>query len=427
MKKSNLFGLIMLCNTCTAFAHSSHHSSTWQKINVDPQIEIIDDDGMTKTINPSCALDTLTNPAGGEPLDNAFHFYYKQGKSNDLLVYFNGGGACWTDSTCVASLALSSVPDARPAYNPSILTENAPDNAGGIFDDSKKENPFKNWSKVFIPYCTGDIHIGSSDTTYYDVDGSITGFPGAPVQIKHRGFDNFMAVREWLKNNRHSKKHRRIDKLMVTGSSAGGYGATLNFPYLKTAFPKAKTYLLADASAAIVTQGFIDDVFNFDKNWQVESTLPILFKELLTTYSALGFNHEVFSVLTAAYPSSRFAQYTTSQDAVQVQFLKIMDQVDQGNNNPFSWGLSTADFMYFYEWNLRMESSLDYLSDSNTNYQYYIGAGSVHSILTDAFATDAIPHPFYSEQSADGVKFSRWLKRFISSRRFHQQSVKYSD
>ncbi|KKO48328.1 hypothetical protein VT06_12425 [Arsukibacterium sp. MJ3] len=420
-------GTVLLFSTLTANAHGKAAVSEWEVIPVEAQMDIVDDQGTTRTINPSCAFDTVANPETGEPLDNAFHFYFKQGKSKNLLVYFNGGGACWNDATCIASLALASVPAARPAYNPSILAENSPQNAGGIFDDSQKANPFKDWSKVFIPYCTGDIHVGSTDTTYTDVDGSITGYPGAPVTVKHRGFDNFMAVREWLKNQLDNKKQHKIKKLLVTGSSAGGYGATLNFPYLQAAFPKADSALFADASEAIVTQGFIDSVFGFDKVWNVETSLPLLFSEALTTYSATEFNAEIFTKLSEAYPDSRFAQYTTQFDIVQVQFLKIMDQNDQGNSNPFTWGITEYDYLYFAEWNARMEASLSFLSETTNNYQYYIGSGNIHTILTNAFATAEVPQPFYHEQSADNVKFTRWLERFASSAKFKAHSVKYSD
>lgn len=71
--------------------------------------------------------------------------------------------------------------------------------------------------------------------------------------------------------------------------------------------------------------------------------------------------------------------------------------------------------------------SYDYLSDTTDNYQYYIGAGTVHTVLTDAFATPGIPHPFYDEQSAQGVKFSDWLARFANARKFKDQSVKFEE
>lgn len=427
MKRTLWLGTVVLLSTLTASAQSKTTASEWEVIQVAAQMEIIDEQGTTKTISPSCALETVVNPTNGEPVDNAFHFYFKRGKSKNLLVYFNGGGACWNDATCVASLALAGVPGARPAYNPSILTENSPHNAGGIFNDSEKDNPFKDWSKVFIPYCTGDIHVGSTDITYTDVDGSITGYAGAPVTVKHRGFDNFMAVREWLKHHLDDKKKQKIKKLLVTGSSAGGYGATFNFPYLQAAFPKADSALFADASNAVVTQGFIDNVFGFNKVWNVEASLPLLFSEALTTYSAMGFNTEIFTRLSEAYPQSRFAQYTTQFDLVQVQFLKIMDQTDQGNSNPFTWGLTASDYMYVAEWNARMEAAATFLSETTDNYQYYIGGGDIHTILTDAFATADVPHPFYQEQSAANVKFTRWLERFVKPGKFKAHSVKYSD
>ncbi|HAW91602.1 MULTISPECIES: pectin acetylesterase-family hydrolase [unclassified Arsukibacterium] len=427
MKKLLWLGAVLLLSTITADAQAKPAAAEWEIIPVDTQMEITDDQGTIKTINPSCAFDTVLNPINGEPLDNAFHFYFKQGKSKNLLVYFNGGGACWNDATCVASLALAGVPAARPAYNPSILTDNSPLNAGGIFNDSEKDNPFKDWSKVFIPYCTGDIHVGSSDVVYLDVDGSITGYPGAPVTVKHRGSDNFMAVTAWLKQHFDKKKQKKVKKLLVTGSSAGGYGATLHFPHLQAAFPKADSALFADASSAVVTQGFIDSVFDFNKVWNVEANLPLLFSEGLTTYSALGFNNEIFSRLSEAYPNSRFAQYTTQLDWVQVQFLKIMDQNDLGNSNPFTWGINEYDYMYFAEWNARMEASLTFLAETTNNYQHYIGSGNIHTILTDDFATPEVPHPFYQEQSAANVKFTKWLARFTKNGKFKPHSVKYSD
>jgi hypothetical protein len=435
MKKVLLIGSLLILGAQTVAAKDSERNSDWQVIPVYSHMDIIDDNGNSKSINPACAFDNLINPATGEPVDNSFRFYFKQGESKNLLVYFNGGGACWDDATCVASLAPSEVPGARPSYNPSINEANSPEGAGGIFDDNNKRNPFKDWSKVFIPYCSGDIHIGTGEKLYSDVDGSVTGFTGAPVLVKHHGFDNFIAVREWLKqnlagDNHHSnnKKNGKIKKLLVTGSSAGGYGATLNFPYLQSTFPEAEAFMLADASQAVVTDGFIQDAFSFDNAWNIEEALAPIFLDTLGAYTFDQFNAQVYSIITTAYPNSRFAQYSTANDLVQVQFLKIMDQLDRGNDEPDTWLLSLPeDGVYFAEWNFRMESSVDFIAANTNNYQYYIGEGTVHTILTDAFATELIPHPFYDERSAGNLRFTKWLKKFVKSKRFPNQSVKYSN
>ncbi|WP_166423146.1 pectin acetylesterase-family hydrolase [Paraglaciecola sp. 20A4] len=425
MKIKYLIGGILLISSLPIMAkhgHQNHKNNEWQTISIAPQMEIIDDEGVSKTIAPACAFDSLPSPIDGSPLDNSFRFYFKEGKSKNVLVYFNGGGSCWNDATCVASLALASVEGNRPTYNPSVLEENSPIDAGGVFDDENRKNPFKNWSKVFIPYCTGDLHAGSNEVTYQDVDGSITGFAGAPVAVKHHGYDNAMAVREWMKNHFSGRK-KKIKKLLVAGSSAGGYGATLNFPYIQAAFPKTKVALFADASASVVTEGFVNEVFSSQSKWNLQETLAPIFANDLSTFSASGLNIDLFERLSQHYPRNRFAQYSTELDFVQVLFFKVMDQNDLGNFNPFTWELGAPDYLYFAEWNARMTASFEYLSETTHNYQYYIGEGNVHTILTDDFATDDIPHPFYDERSAQNIKFSRWLAHFVYSGRIHDHSV----
>ncbi|MAD14508.1 MAG: hypothetical protein CL579_00260 [Alteromonadaceae bacterium] len=429
MKSKYLISAVLLMSPVSVMAkhHHQQENSEWQTIPIASEMEIVDGNGQPKTITPSCAFDTVPNPLDGTPLDNSFRFYFKEGKSKNVLVFFNGGGSCWNDATCVASLALANVPDDRPTYNPSVLQENSPVDAGGVFDDDNRRNPFKDWSKVFIPYCTGDLHAGSSEVAYTDVDGSITGFPGAPVTVKHKGFDNFLAVQEWMKNRfKEKRRHRKaIDKMLITGSSAGGYGATLNFPYLQDAFPRVKISLLADASASIVSEGFVNDVFRSGSPWNFENTLPSIFRSGLGTYTAADLNVDLFQRLSYRYPRNRFAQYTTEFDGVQVLFNKVMDQIDQGNNNPFTWALQPSDYLYFAEWNARMTASFEQLADTTRNYQYYIGQGSIHTIMTDDFATDEVPHPFYDERSARGIRFTTWLNYFVNSRWFYPISLAY--
>ena len=412
----------------TSAASAGGRPAAWQQVPVARQMTVIDNDGNPRAIQPSCAFDTIQGPDGAA-IDNAFHFYFQPGKKKDkVIVFFNGGGACWDDATCVSSLARG----ARASYNPTVLQQNNPVGAGGIFDDTNNDNAFRDWTKVFIPYCTGDIHVGSNDVTYFDVDGYLTGYPGAPIPVHHRGFDNFLAVLDWMKGQlpdgqTHAKN--RVTRLLVTGSSAGAYGATLNFPYVKNAFPKADATLLSDGGAAVISQGFLDSVFVPGGNWNVEASLDAqtFGTAALGTFLTPTFNATLLSRLATAYPESRFAQYTTAFDAVQVQFLKLMTMLDAGVFDPAMWSLTDADLQLFGMWNYVMESSFDQLAANVSNYQYYIGAGTIHTILTDAFATVDVPHPFYDESTAEGVLFSQWLGDLVNSEDFPAQSVKYSN
>ena len=419
MKISYYAFLIAFLFIGKAFADHPVNVSGWQQIDVPSQLTISDRDGNPQTIEPACAFSYLPDEAGFP--NSPFHFYFRQGKSDKLLVFLNGGGACWDDNTCLTSL----VEGVQPTYNPTIDQNNSPINAGGILNFNRKDNPFSDWSMVFIPYCTGDIHIGSSNTIYKDVKGSLTHSLDTPIMIQHHGHDNFMAVREWIKDNFSNKskqKTKKLKDLVVAGSSAGGYGAMFNFPYLQEVFPKANSVLLSDGAATVLTQGFIDTVFVDEGNWNAGTTLPTWVPGIseFGNYNAENFNETIFNGLAEFFPKSRFAQYTTDWDDVQVLFYNIMVNLDNGVIHPDTWFQIPPES--FCEWNNRMEISLNQTNFAK-NYQYYIGAGAVHTVLTDAFGADV----FYNESSAEDVKFTKWIKNRVKNKKSDPQNLMCTD
>lgn len=150
-KRFRVFAVIAV----SFFAHNAF--AQWEQITPDNEVAVSIPGVGEKTVYPSCSLPALAGPEGLVP--NPFSFYFEQGESDNLLIYFNGGGACWDSATCLASMQLEfdNDPMSRAAYNPSAVIENTPFISGGIFEDSE-ENPFQSWSKVFIPYLSL-IHI----------------------------------------------------------------------------------------------------------------------------------------------------------------------------------------------------------------------------------------------------------------------------
>lgn len=432
MTKGNCFmnslsKCIRLIVTCVCLVASSNAFADWQRITPDSEVVVTLPSGAEQTVYPSCALPALVGPQGIEP--NPFSFYFEQGESDNLLVYFNGGGACWDSSTCLASMQLEfdNDPMSRAAYNPSAQFENTPDVAGGIFKDVE-ENPFKSWSKVFIPYCTGDLHLGSSDTTYTDDLGIVTGLPGADVTIRHRGHDNAMVVMDWLREQL-QQNTLSPNKVLLSGSSAGGYGAIFNFPYVQQLFGRKKVALFADASLGVISKGFTETVLNYGGPWAIEDTLPDNFQSLIGNFSHLSLNKQVMLRLAYQYPWNRFAQYSTGTDFVQIQFSKISDQVAKGNVDPTTWGVNESDLGYILGWQIQAHSSVHALSAFTWNYQFYLGEGTCHMVLNDFCEDNAFPvsspSPFYNERSAKGISFNEWLYTFATTRRFRENSVAY--
>ena len=383
--------------------------AAWQKIDVPAAVyKVTDGNGAERDIAPSCSGGPVckVDPTTGQPQcregNKQFSFYFKPGKTQKLLVFFDGGGACWDSNTCVTS-ALTPL----PAYVPEIGPKSDPANSGGVFNLANKDNPYRDWSMAFIPYCTGDIHWGSKDDAYTDYTGAITGTPGGQVTIHHRGFDNFLYVRQWLKGrfSRNTGKTAAsgpastVEKLLVTGSSAGAYGAVFGFPHLQQAFPGARGYLLADAGNGVVTDSFLQQaVQTVDASWGMAGNLAHWVPGMDSTavLPADRYIDAYYFALAGYYPKDRFSQYTTHWDVVQALFYNIM----LNQNDIQAWGQITPSVLG--DWVGQMVNHIS-VTAANPNYRFYVGAGCNHTALR--FNDD-----FYGSSSTQAIPFLSWFK-----------------
>ena len=92
------------------------------------------------------------DPAGGTgPIciaGTAFSAFTREGDSKNLLIFEQGGGACW-----------------QGFYNCNVLSEaqEPPGPPTGIFDFDSPDNPFADYSIVYMPYCDGSVFTGDKD------------------------------------------------------------------------------------------------------------------------------------------------------------------------------------------------------------------------------------------------------------------------
>ena len=340
-------------------------------------------------INPADYGFSYINKVTGEELtpacsncpgtpDDEFTFFVKGGKKKNkknIVIFFNGGGACWDSMNCFIAPTYT-------RYQTEELTDFT-DDKEGIFDQTEKSNPFKGWGIVYIPYCTGDLFWGAHDQDY------LVG--GTTETIKHRGFVNFQAVLKYLTENT-----KKPNKIFVTGSSAGSYGATMAFPFIKKAFPKSKAYLLGDAGLGVMGGTFPTEGIN---NWSVQ-TPDWIFPDGYTPDLTMD---QIYKDIAAEYPKSPMAQYTTAWDSTQIFFYNVMLNI----NDPSTWGPTASDVAPVW-----YATGLGYLYNTAMdapNYRYYIAEGMDHTILRSP--------KFYTESSAEDISFARWVKRMIKSPR----------
>ncbi len=132
--------------------------------------------------------------------------------STKLFVYLEGGGACF-NSFCESLFTPG--PDQPPA--------------GGIFDRTNEANPVHDWTWVYVPYCSGDVYSGEAETM---LAGKTRHF---------YGYSNHTAFLErWVPSF-------PVDQVLLGGSSAGGFGAAVNYAQTQRAFGSTPVVLIDDS------------------------------------------------------------------------------------------------------------------------------------------------------------------------------------
>jgi hypothetical protein len=140
----------------------------------------------------------------------SFSAFTRQGNPFKLLVMLQGGGACWQDF-----------------YNCNVLSEaqEPPAPRDGIWDFDSPDNPFADYSIVYLPYCDGSVFAGDNDV-FDPAFGAAIGVPEAVVRF-HRGLRNQSAAMDLARATFPFAK-----RITVAGSSAGGVGAAGFSPFL---------------------------------------------------------------------------------------------------------------------------------------------------------------------------------------------------
>ena len=163
---------------------------------------------------------------------NSYHALFKKGSSNNVLVYFAGGGVSVNEETARDGTYNTKL--VKPDYLANVTM-----NMGGLASDIEG-SPFRNWTVILFPYATGDFHAGTGEFKYTDKDGK-------EKILYHNGYNNYtLAMKEILEKAGIGNP----DKVIVTGYSAGGFAtALLSDDIYTNYFPTAKSKnVLVDAS-----------------------------------------------------------------------------------------------------------------------------------------------------------------------------------
>jgi hypothetical protein len=155
---------------------------------------------------------------------------------NNVVVFLPGGGSCVDGPSCAATQAdlFESVADTMAGT--------------GAMSSTAATNPFRDWTKVFLPYCTQDGHAGG---------GIVNAFPEKTVYrygaVNVRAGLRYVRDVLWAAMDASDPEGFRPDRLkvMFSGSSAGGIGAQFNYHYVLDDLRWTHTTLVPDSSLGV--------------------------------------------------------------------------------------------------------------------------------------------------------------------------------
>lgn len=157
-------------------------------------------------------------------------YYYRASPSNSSkwVVFLQGGGSCATYADCLARAASDLGSSKR--WAPTFV------DADNLLSVDPTVNPaFSEAHHVFLPYCTGDVHIGSRVAPL-----------NASWPFYFSGHHNVLALLRALTGGGPlGGAFSAAASLLLAGSSAGGMGTLLNAEAVKAGLPASVALSLA--------------------------------------------------------------------------------------------------------------------------------------------------------------------------------------
>jgi Pectinacetylesterase len=293
--------------------------------------------------------------ARGDP----YAYWVHEGSPDHLLIYFGQGGGCFSYSSCAVDTSLfGDVVD--EGANPAVIDD-------GILNFSDPANPFREYTMVSIPSCTGDVHWGDGHAVYRKGEQK--------VAIEHRGFVNASAALRWAYENVAKPKD-----VFITGCSAGSVGSAAHAPFIIERYPQARINQLGDSLAMTYHRPI-----NIQEGYRAHDNFPDWIPELRRIRPGEFEMSDYYRIVAAHYPDVTFGQFNFAQDFAQQMFYEEV-------------GGDPEDFTDDLRRDLRS------ITRSSPNFRSYTSEQAGHCILGN--------RDFFTHET-DGVSLKDWVSDLV--------------
>ncbi|MFK7833908.1 MAG: pectin acetylesterase-family hydrolase [Winogradskyella sp.] len=293
--------------------------------------------------------------------------------SQKLLIFLDGGGACFNNITCSGNIDSFTEDD----FFQRISNQNAL-----IIDRDAADNQFADWNFVFVPYATGDVHSGSNSAA--DVPN------GGPNNQVMTGFSNVSVILNELKT--YFDANGGVSEIVFSGSSAGGFGMYLNTVQLASVFGTATpTTVLVDSGPVFLETSILTPCLESTWNnlWSLNNNLP---NDLDTVVqSTYDFNlQKVYEYLAVKYPTFNYGFISTYEDTTIRGFYSF------GQDNCPVVPLQLLSAEAFRDGLMTIKTNV---LDNHDNWKVFYKEGTSHTFLGSATLNETV----------NGTTLNQWI------------------
>lgn len=172
-----------------------------------------------------------------------FSAHVRTRNSGKLLIYLEGGGACWSELCAAKERASAGIVPV------------------GWTDGTAEENPFRDWDLVVGSYCDGSVFTGDSDLEVVE--------DGRHRTRRHHGLKNLSATIDLAR-----KHFPSPERIVLAGSSAGGYGTLVGTAVVRLAYPNTPLAVANDAGLGFTNPALPGILEAASAEWRFLDLLP---------------------------------------------------------------------------------------------------------------------------------------------------------
>ena len=271
-----------------------------------------------------------------------------------VLIYLEGGGACWDALTCYT---LQTASYFTTGYGPTDFAAESADvtylaEPGGFFDRTAAANPFKDYSYVYVPYCTGDVFAGNNVAS---LGGMTADFVGARNIVTY--LDRIVPT------------FPSAPRVYLAGSSAGGFGALVNWGRTQQAFGSIPVHLIDDSGTLMppdvlaMSSAAAANMEAEQAAWNINANLPPGCTGCGTRLD------DIWAYYATAFPHQKASLLSYTADTVLPTF----------------YGLTTAEFT------MGLDEEIMTMFEPTTNLKYFTFTGAGHVLwFTPSLTTNGV-------------------------------------